>query len=117
MLYIFLPTLNEVEKYVQANSTDNGIHHFNGEILNLFDPDLQMSNIKVMIKNKLKELLSELKKFKVQTILFLDYKKKNDHKIFHLSAKLNASDSDIDEAFTFMYQSITTKIKNKKLWL
>ena len=67
-----------------------------------------------MIKNKLKELLSELKKFKVQTILVLDYKKRNDRKIFHSSAKLIASDSDIDEAFKSMHQSIT---KNKKLCL
>ena len=29
-----------------------------------------------MIKNKVKELLSELKKPKVQTVLILDYKKK-----------------------------------------
>ena len=65
-----------------------------------------------MIKNKLKELLSELKKFKVQTILALDYKKRNDHKIFHLNAKLIASDSDIYEAFKFMHQIIMIKIKN-----
>ena len=65
-----------------------------------------------MIKNKLKELLSELKKFKVQTILALDYKKRNDHKIFHLNAKLIASDSDIYGAFKFMHQIITIKIKN-----
>ena len=60
-----------------------------------------------MIKNKLKELLSELKKFKVQTILVLDYKKTNDRKIFHSSAKQIASYSDIDEAFKSMHQSIT----------
>ena len=65
-----------------------------------------------MIKNKLKELLSELKKFKVQAILVLDYKKRNDSKIFHSSAKIIASDSDIDEAFKSMHQSIMTKIKN-----
>ena len=65
-----------------------------------------------MIKNKLKELLSELKKFKVQTILVLDYKKRNDSKISHSSAKIIASDSDIDEAFKSMHQSIMTKIKN-----
>ena len=41
-----------------------------------------------MIKNKLKELLSELKKFKVQAVLVLDYKKRNDCKFFHSSAKL-----------------------------
>ena len=65
-----------------------------------------------MIKNELIEFLSELKKFKVQTILVLDYKKRNDRKIFHSSAKLAASNSDIDEAFKSMHQSIMTKIKN-----
>ena len=87
--------------------------------MNLFNPELQLINTKPMIKNKLKELFSELKKFKVQTILVLDYKKRNDRKIFHSSAKLIASDSDIDEAFKSMHQSIMTKIKNYacKYWI
>ena len=38
--------------------------------------------------------------------------KKNYHKIFCSSAKLIASDSDIDEAFKPMHQSIIEKIKN-----
>ena len=78
--------------------------------MNIFDPDLQLINTKPMIKNKLK-LLNELKKFKVQTILVLDYQKRNGRKVFHSSAKQFASDSDIDEAFTVMHQSIMTKIK------
>ena len=44
-LYIFLTTLNEVEKYVekmQSNSPDSCVHHYNVEILNLFDPELQL---------------------------------------------------------------------------
>ena len=57
-------------------------------------------------------MLSELKKFKVHQILVLEYKKRNDHKIFHSSAELTASDSDNDEAFKSIYQSIMTKIKN-----
>ena len=66
-----------------------------------------------MIKNKFKKQLSELKKFEAQTILVLQYKKRNYFKIFHLCAKLIASNSDTDEAFKFMYyQSIMTKIKN-----
>ena len=65
-----------------------------------------------MIKNKLKEFISELKKFKVQTILILDCKKRNDCKIFHSSAQLIPSDSYIDEAFKSIHQSIMTKIKN-----
>ena len=40
------------------------------------------------------------------TKLILDYKRRNDAKIFHSSAKLTASDSDIDEAFKSMQQSI-----------
>ena len=51
-------------------------------------------------------MLSELKKS-----LNLDYKKRNDRKIFHSSAKLIASDLDIKETFKSMHQSIMTKIK------
>ena len=36
--------------------------------------------IKPVIKNKLKDLLSESKKLKVKTVLALDYKKLDDHK-------------------------------------
>ena len=105
-LYLFLTTPDKVKKYVQSNSSDNCIHHYNVEILNIFDPELQLINTKPMIKNKLKVLLSELKKFKIQTILVLDYKKRNDRKIFHSSAKLIASDSDIDEAFKSLHQTL-----------
>ena len=76
MLYIFLTTPDEREKYLQSDSSDNCIHHYNVEILNIFDPELQPNNAKPIIKNKFKQFLSELKKFKVQTILSLDYKKK-----------------------------------------
>ena len=114
-IYIFLTTTDEVQKFaerMQSNSSDNCVHHYNTDILNLFDPELQLINIKPMIKSKLKELLRELKKFKVQTILVLEYKKRNDQGIFHLNAKLISSDSDTDEAFKSMHQSIMTKIKN-----
>ena len=46
------------------------IIYINIEISNIFDPELQLINTEPVIKNKLKVLLSELKKFKVQTILF-----------------------------------------------
>ena len=42
----------------------------------------------------------------------LGYKKRNDCKIFHSSAKVIDGDSDIDEAFKSVHQSIMTKIKN-----
>ena len=67
---------------------------------------------KPISKNKLKVLLSELKKFKSQSILVLEYKKRNNGKIFHSSYKLIACDSDIEEAFKSTHQSIMTDIKN-----
>ena len=63
---------------------------------NFFDSELQLINTKPVIKNKLKDLLNELKKFIAQTILVLDYKKRNDYKIFHSCTKLIGSDSEID---------------------
>ena len=92
-----------------TNSSDNCVHHYNVEIFNVFYPEMQLIKTKSVIKNKLKELLSESKKFKVPPVLVLDYKKRNDHKMFHSSAKLIASDLDIVEAFKSMHQSITTK--------
>ena len=95
---------------MESNSSDNCIHLYNVEILNLFDPELQLINTKPIIKNKLKELLSKLKKFKVETILVLDYEKRNDCKIIHSYTKLIANDSDIDKTFISMLQNIITKI-------
>ena len=80
-LYTFVATPDEGGKYVQSNSSDNCIHRYNVEILNNFDLELQLMSTKPITKNKLKELLSELKKFKVQKILVLDCKKKYDCKI------------------------------------
>ena len=108
-LCIFLATPDEVEKHVQSNSSDNCIH------LYTVDPELQLFNPKPMIKDKLKELLSELKKFKIQTVLVLDYPKRNDCEIFHSSTKLIASGSDVDESFKSMHQSIMTKINKNVL--
>ena len=45
-LYIFLTMPDEVERYVQSNSFNNCIQHYNLEILNIFDPELQLINIK-----------------------------------------------------------------------
>ena len=65
-LYLSLKTPNKV----QSNSSDNCIHLYNVEILDLFDPELQLTDTESGIKNKLKELLSKFKKFKVQTVLY-----------------------------------------------
>ena len=54
-LYIYLTIPDEVEKYVQLNSSDIYVHHYNVEILNHFDPELQLIDTKPVIKNKLKK--------------------------------------------------------------
>ena len=56
-------------------------------------------------------MLSELKKFKAETVLILNYSKRNDRQIFHSSTKLIASDLDIDKAFKFIHQSIMAKLR------
>ena len=43
---------------MQSNSSDNCIHHYNVEMLTLFDSELQLINTKPLIKNKSKELLN-----------------------------------------------------------
>ena len=66
LLYIFLARPDEVENYVeikQLNSSDNCRARYNVGILNIFHTELQLINTGPIIKNKLKELLSDLKKF------------------------------------------------------
>ena len=41
---------------MQPNFSDKYAHRYNIEVLNLFDPELQVINTKPMIKNKLSEL-------------------------------------------------------------
>ena len=81
------------------------------KILNVLDPELQLINTKPVIKNQLKGLLNKLTKSKVQTVLGLGYKKRNDSEIFNSSTKIIASDLDINQAYNSIHQSIVTKIK------
>ena len=71
LLYIFLTTPAEVEKdaeMMQSSSSDNCIYHCNVKVLYLLDPELQLINTKPIIKDRLKEMLSDFKKFKVRAI-------------------------------------------------
>ena len=55
---------------IQSNSSDNYVHRYNIEILNLFETELQVINTKPMIKNKLKECKQECKTLKIRLSLF-----------------------------------------------
>ena len=54
LLYVFLTTPDEVGKYMKSNYFDNCVHHYDIEILNLFNPEKQPINTKPVFKNKLK---------------------------------------------------------------
>ena len=48
----FSEYFKSIEKNVQLNSADSCTHRYNVEILNIFDPELQMINTKSMIDYK-----------------------------------------------------------------
>ena len=51
----------EAKIMMQSSSSNDCVCHYNIKILNLFDPELQLINTKLVIKNKLKNLIVELK--------------------------------------------------------
>ena len=72
--YTFLTTLDELigkvpeaKTVMQLSFSDDFVRHYYIKILNFFDPELQLIDTKLVIKNKLKDFLGELKKLKVQT--------------------------------------------------
>ena len=75
---------------MQSDFSDNCLHRYNIENLNLFYTELELVNTKQMIKNKLKELIIELKKYKVQAILVSAYKMK--HLKTHASKHYNKNE-------------------------
>ena len=42
---------------MQSNSSDSSVHHYNVEILNLFDSELQLINTKPVIKKQIKSIV------------------------------------------------------------
>ena len=50
---------------MQPHSFDKCVHRYCIDILNLFDPELQLINTKPTIKNKSNYLLSVMKKCKI----------------------------------------------------
>ena len=70
----------EAKILVQSSSSDGSARHYNIKILNLLSLELRMSKNKLVLKKKKKDLIDKLKKFKAQTILFLEYKKIYYHK-------------------------------------
>ena len=90
----------------------------NVEILNSFIPELQLKNTESAIKNKLIDLLSELRGFKFVKTLVLVFKKieSNDetkYSSFCLNLKAEAviNESDIDDVLGSIYITIISNIQ------
>ena len=92
------------------------------EILNSFNPELQLKDTESAVKNKLKKLLTILSWFKfVTTWLVLMFKKiesddkrKFDKFFSHLKAETIINESGIDNAFESIY---ATNISNIQFFL
>ena len=88
---------------------------YNAEMLNSFNPELQL---KSPIKNNLKKLVSELRGFKFVTTLVLEFKKVESednikYDTFYSSSKAEVitNDSDIDDVFELLYTTIIPNIQ------
>ena len=90
---------------------------YNVEILNSFNPELQLKDTESAIKSKLIELLTQLKGFKFVTTLVLVFKKieskdKTKYDNFYSSSKAEIiNESEIDDVFQPIYTALITNIK------
>ena len=86
--------------------------------MNSFNHKLQLEDAESTIRNKLKDLLTELKGFKFVTTLALELKKiesdkETKYSTFHLFSKAETiiNDSDIDNVFESIYTTIISNIQ------
>ena len=90
----------------------------NAEILNPFNPELELKDTKSTVKNNLLDLLFEFRGFKFVKTLVLEFKKigSNDEakcSIFYSNSKVEPSinESDIDDVFESVYIMIISNIQ------
>ena len=91
---------------------------YNVEILNSFNPELQLKDTESAIKSKLIELLTQLEGFKFVTTLVLVFKKiesedKTKYDKFYSSSKAEiiVSERDFDDPFHSFFTTIMTNIQ------
>ena len=91
---------------------------YNVEILNSFNPELQLKDIESAMRSKLIELLTQLRGFKFVTTLVLVYKKrenkdKTKYDNFYSSSKaeITINESDIENVFKSFYATIIANIQ------
>ena len=91
---------------------------YNDEILNSFNPELQLKDTESAVKSKLIELLTQLKSFKFVTALVLVFENiesedKTRYENFYSSSKgeIIMNESDIDSMFQSIHTTIIIRIQ------
>ena len=102
----------------QAHALKGYASSDNVEILNSFNPELQLKDTESAIKNKLIELLSESRGFRFMTTLVLVFKKiesedKTKYDNFYSSSKAEIiiNESYIENVFKSIYTTIIANIQ------
>ena len=92
--------------------------NYNVEILNSFNPELQLKDTESAMKNKLKKLLSKFRGFKLVKTLILVFIKieskdntKYDNFYSTSKAEIIINESDIDDVFESIYSTIILNIQ------
>ena len=103
----------KITKRVHGFKGHTSFHHV--EILNSFDPKLQLKDTESEIKNKLINLLTQLKGFKLVTTLVFKKIESDDKTIydnFYLQSKVETiiNEGDIDDVFESIYTTIISNI-------
>ena len=90
------------------------VSSYNVEIWNSFNPKLQLKDTESTIKNRLIDLLTQMKGSKFVATLVLDFKKiksnnKTKYDTFHSHSKAEAiiNESEIDDVFESIYTTFT----------
>ena len=112
------------EKFLNAKITKRShafkgyVGSYNVEILNTFNPELQIKDTKSAIKNEIIYLLTELKGFKFVTTLVLELKNierddKTKYNTFYSNSKAVKiiNESDIDDVFESIYTTIKSNMQ------
>ena len=103
----------KITKRVHAFKGYTSFYHV--EILNSFGPELQLKDTESAIKNKLIDLLTQLKGFKLVTTLVFKKTESDDKTIydnFYLQSKAEAviNESDIDDVFESICTTVISNI-------
>ena len=115
--------LNQKKQHEKQEHTFKGFAStFNVEILNSFNPEIQLKETESAIKSKLIKLLTELKGFIFVATLVLVFKNienedktKYDNFDWSSKAEIIINERDIDDVFQSIYTRIIANIQNL-LW-